>query len=105
MTKQEKNKGYFIYSFNNGYYKYRDKDWIAHLIKSWEYIVSWISVWWYDNGDYSYKDKDWIAHLVRNWKKIASWVYVSSYNNGDYSYEDEEGNVHYFNKNWEEIEK
>ena len=55
LTKQQaEEKGYFVYSFNNGDYKYKIDN-TEHIIRNGKEIAKGDRVYSYSNGDYEYK--------------------------------------------------
>ena len=95
LTLEEaKEKGYFVYSFDNDDYIYKDETDIHHLIRDGKELCKGNFVYSYSNGDYKYEDENGIHHLIRDGKELCKGYYVYSYENGDYDYEDEDG-IHY----------
>ena len=67
--KQAEDRGYYVYSFNNGDYSYELND-TRHLIRNKKEIANGEFVYSYNNGDYEY-EKDRMHYLIRNNKEIA----------------------------------
>jgi hypothetical protein len=95
LTLEEaKEKGYYLHSYKNGDYSYKDENNVQYLIRDGKEICKGKSVFSYKNGDYIYVDKNSIEYLIRDGKEICKGKSVYSYNNGDYSYIDENGVEH-----------
>ena len=77
LTLEEaKEKGYFVYSYDNGDYKYEDENGIQYLIRDGKEICKGSYVYSFDNGDYKYADENGIHYCRIDdyiWERKEKW--------------------------------
>jgi hypothetical protein len=111
------NVEFFGKAWDEKWFKYKDDNWIEHLIVGWKEIASGTFVKLYENGDFAYQKFDietndeWNNYFVygnmvlnRDWQEVAEAYMVYSHMNGDISLSTKQGKVERYRLNKQDQE-